>query len=136
MPKSQLQIQTPEEAETVFYKAFSYGDKEVMAALWAEGDVVCMHPGSGIILGHDAVVRSWNHILENSLRSEIRYRVSNKTVSDELAIHVVTEELLDDSTLLAVVIATNVYQKFEQGWLMVEHHGSVMQQEHASHTLQ
>ena len=81
MPNSILHIQTPDEVETVFYESFTHSDKDVMAALWAEGDVVCIHPGSGVILGYDAVIRSWNHILENAHRSKIRYTVSKRTVS-------------------------------------------------------
>lgn len=136
MPKSVLQIQTPDEAETVFYEAFMHGDKDVMAALWAEGDVVCVHPGSGVILGYDAVVRSWSHILDNANRSEIRYTATKKAVSDDLAVHLVAEEIMHNQVVVAVVIATNVYQKFEHRWLMIEHHGSVMQQEHTGETLQ
>ena len=129
-------MQTSDEAETVFYEAFMHGDKEVMAAVWADDDVVCVHPGSGVILGYDIVVRSWKHILENTQGSDIRYTVTKKTVTDDLAVHIVAEEMMDNGIVMAVVIATNVYQKFEQGWLMIEHHGSLMQQQHKGEMLQ
>jgi ketosteroid isomerase-like protein len=107
-----------------------------MAALWAEGDVVCVHPGSGLITGHAAVVRSWRHILGNFHGGEIRYTVMNKTASDDLAVHIVVEEIMDNDVVMAVVLATNVYQKFPDGWRMVEHHGSMVQQEHEGQTIQ
>lgn len=136
MTRSRLQIRSPEEAEIVFYEAFMHGDIDVMSALWAGSDIICIHPGSGIITGYEAVMRSWRHILENSQGAEIRYNVVKKTRSDDLAVHIVVEEIMDNDVTAAVVISTNIYQKFEQGWMMVEHHGSVVQQEHQGRTLQ
>lgn len=136
MSKSVLNIQTPDEVETVFYEAFMHGDAEVMAALWADGDVVCIHPGSGIISGHEAVVRSWRHILEKSQPADIRYTVTRKSQSGDIAVHIVTEEMLDNGVTTALVIATNVYQRFSHGWKLIEHHGSLMQQPIRERTLQ
>ena len=136
MSDYKLKIQTPDEAETVFYEAFMHGDKEVMKALWAEADTVCVHPGSDIIYGYAAVVRSWQHILSSSRSSQVRYSVNNKTVSGDLAVHMVTEEILENNIIMATVIATNVYQKFEQGWLMTGHHGSLVQTKTRNETLQ
>ena len=131
-----IKTRSSTEAETVFYEAFMRCDIEVMSALWAEGSVVCVHPGSGIISGYEAVVRSWQHILENSQPTEIQYNLVSKSVVDDRAVHVVTEEIRDNDTVVAVVIATNVYRRFDHGWLMVEHHGSQVQQAVANRTLQ
>lgn len=111
-------------------------DTDVMSALWAQGDVVCVHPGSSIIFGHEAVVRSWQHILENSQPTDIRYHVVNKSIVDDLAVHVVTEEILNNDIVVAVVIATNVYRRYAGNWQIVEHHGSLVQHEVTSRTLQ
>ena len=136
MAKRALHIQSPDEAEIVFYEAFTRGDADVMSALWSEGDVVCVHPGSGVISGHNAVVRSWRHILENSRGGEIQYTVMKKTQTDDLAVHVVTEEVMVDGVTVAVVIATNTYRRFAQSWLMIEHHASIVQQRREGETLQ
>jgi hypothetical protein len=136
MSRPLINTQSSSEAEVVFYEAFMHCDVDVMSALWAEGDVVCVHPGSGIISGYEAVVRSWRHILENSSPSEIRYDLVSKTIAGDLAIHIVTEEILNNGTPVAIVVATNVYRRFNHGWQMVEHHGSVMQQEAVHRTLQ
>lgn len=136
MQRSVLYIRTADEAETVFYESFMRCDIDVMAALWSDGDVVCVHPGSGVIIGHDAVVRSWRHILENASPTDIRYTAINKHISNDLAVHLVTEEILNKSITVAVVVATNVYRKYEQGWLMIEHHGSLVQQNQKDRTLQ
>ena len=134
--KPMLKIATADEAETVFYEAFIHADIDVMTALWADDDVVCVHPGSGVVSGYQAVIRSWQHILGDAQGPGIRYSLLNKTQTDELAVHVVAEEILHDGAVVALVVATNVYQKFEQGWLIVEHHGSVVHQEHRGETLQ
>jgi len=128
MIDSKLELKTPEEAETVYYQAFMHCDVKVMAALWADGDVVCIHPGSGVIEGYDAVLRSWNHILTNAQSPQINYAVLRQSVSDDLVVHLVAEEIVTEGEASALVLATNVYQKFNSGWLMVEHHASLVQQ--------
>ena len=85
-------------------------DIDVVSALWAEGDAVCVHPGSGVISGDDAVIRNWRHILEHSRPTEIIHRLISRTVSADLAIHVVTEDILDKGNVVAVVITTNEYR--------------------------
>ena len=125
MKKSKLAFQTPDEVEAVFYEAFRHCDKDVMAALWAEGDVFCIHPSSGAIVGHEAVVRSWAHIFTDASLPEVKYRVGKRTVSGDLAVHLVTEEISTGGEA-AVVFCTNVYQQFDSGWLMIEHHASMV----------
>lgn len=136
MPLSKVNMQTVDEAEIVFYEAFMHGDIDVMAALWADDDVICVHPGSGMIKGYKSVMRSWQHIFSGSSRMDIRYRVENKVVTDDLAVHVVIEEMLNNNIVIAVVVATNVYKKFENSWLMTEHHGSVVNTIQKGETLQ
>lgn len=136
MSQTKLNLKTPDEAEIVYYEAFMHCDAKVMAALWADGDVVCIHPGSGAIVGYEAVVRSWNHIFANSLPPQITFTVIKSTVSDSLAVNLVTEELASDDGESVLVLATNVYQKFDQGWLMIEHHASLVQSRAQNQTLQ
>ncbi len=131
-----ITYQTPDEVEAVFYEAFGFCDAEVMAALWADGDVVCVHPGSGAVVGHTEVSRSWAHIFANAQRPQIRFKVAKRSHSTELAVHIVTEEIYSGDELAAVVLATNVYQKFASGWLMVEHHASLVQSGRKRETLQ
>ena len=127
MIDSKLEFKTPDEAEAVYYQAFMHCDIKVMSALWADGDVVCIHPGSGVIEGYDSVVRSWNHILTNARPPQINHAVLRHTVTDDLAVHLVAEEILTEGQVPVLVLATNVYQKFDSGWLMVGHHASLVQ---------
>ena len=134
--KPKLTMQTADEVEIVFYEAFMHADIDVMAALWADENVVCVHPGTGVITGYESVIRSWQHILEGAAQMQIRYHVENKVMTDELAVHMVVEEMVNNNRVMAVVIATNVYKKFKNGWLMTAHHGSVVNTEQKGETLQ
>ena len=136
MTKPKLQFKSPDDVEAVFYEAFTRCDPDVMAELWADEDVVCVHPGLGAIADYDAIIRSWANIFSNADRTEIKFTVLNRVVSDELAVHVVTEEMLSSGAVAAVVLATNVYRKYDSDWFMVEHHASLMQNRSERRVLQ
>lgn len=107
-----------------------------MAGLWAHQGVVCVQPGLGAITDFDAIVRSWANIFGNAHRTEMEYTVINRVVSSDLAVKVVVEELLCSGTIAAVVLATNIYRKFDSGWLMIEHHAYLVQNRSQGQTLQ
>lgn len=111
-------------------------DYDVMVALWADADVVCVHPGSDAIVGLESVKRSWSHIFSNAQMPKLRFSVIKRTVSDELAVHLVMEEFATGASATTTVLATNVYQKFDSGWLMVEHHASLVMGQQDGQTLQ
>jgi ketosteroid isomerase-like protein len=136
MNVSKPRFKTPDEVDTVFYEAFRYCDPDVMAGLWADTDVVCVHPGAGAILNYDAIIRSWANIFSNADSTEITNTVIKRVVSNELAVFIVAEEILSSGTVTAVVLATNVYRKFDSGWLMIEHHASLVQSSSQGHQLQ
>lgn len=136
MSDKKLTLRTPDEAEAVFYEAFSHCDTDVMTALWAHGNVVCVHPGSGAVVGYANVARSWAHIFSNAQPPAIKFSVEKRLNSDDLAVHVVREEIGAGGDAVARVLATNVYQKYAQGWLMVEHHASVIPNRSRAETIQ
>ena len=127
---------TPDEVEAVFYEAFKRCDAQVMASLWADEDVVYIHPGSRAILNRDAIVRSWESILGHSDAADLIYTPARRWQSGDLAVHVVAEQLNGPDNDAVVVLATNVYRRFEHGWLMVEHHASLLEQPERSGSLQ
>jgi ketosteroid isomerase-like protein len=136
MSYRKLTLQTPDEAEAVFYEAFQRCDSEVMAALWADGDVVCVHPGSDAIIGHVQIARSFVHIFTGAQRPSIQFSVEKRMASADLAVHLVTEDIATGPGTAARVLATNVYRKDAQGWLMVAHHASVVQARSQAQTVQ
>ncbi|MDH5179244.1 MAG: nuclear transport factor 2 family protein [Gammaproteobacteria bacterium] len=136
MPKSTPRYKSADEAEVVYYEAFRHCDVDVMASVWAEQGALCVHPGSGPIVGNAAVRRSWQHIFSNVLSPDLSYTVLSRAVSDELAVHVVREELRVDANSVVLVLATNVYRKFSGGWQMIEHHASLLPVRSEGQTLQ
>ncbi|MGD2119099.1 MAG: nuclear transport factor 2 family protein [Chromatiales bacterium] len=127
MIDNKLELKTPDEAEAVYYESFMHCDQQLMAALWADGDVICIHPGSGAIVGHEAVTRSWSHIFTDAQQPYLNFKVLKRTISDDVEVHLVAEEIATGQDAYALVLATNTYQKFASGWLMTGHHASLVQ---------
>tara|TARA_R110002096_G_scaffold99_2_gene407 strand:- start:44 stop:454 length:411 start_codon:yes stop_codon:yes gene_type:complete len=127
---------TPQEAEVAFYSAFAKCDTKAMDAVWAEEKVVCIHPDAHPIFGYDGVTRSWANILNSAELPDMLFNVVNSTVKGSLAIHVVEEQFVVGNDATVIILATNVYQKFEAGWLMIEHHGSTVPTELEKRTMQ
>ena len=126
MKPLQRSFASADEVEAAFYAAFNRCDREAMADLWADDEVVCIHPGSQAIVGYEAVIRSWSYIFTHAELPDIQVHIVKRAVTEALVVHVVEERILTGEAI-ATVLATNVYKKYEEGWLMVEHHGSVMQ---------
>lgn len=118
---------SPNAAEAAFYAAFAHCDIKAMDAVWADAEVICIHPGSSAIVGRELVIRSWSHILTNAEPPILHIEVLSRTMHDNLAVHVVEEQIRQgdsspESTL--IVLATNVYCLETDGWRLLEHHAS------------
>lgn len=136
MKRSQPGYISADDVEAAFYVSFSHCDRLTMENVWANGDVICVHPGSQVIVGHTAVLRSWAHIFSDATLPSMQINVIKRIDNDTMAVHVVEERIATGENTSAIVLATNVYQKYQQGWLMVEHHGSVIQGQANTSTLQ
>lgn len=118
---------TPQEAEFAFYQAFERADLEAMMGVWAEDEsIVCVHPMGPSLRGRHAVEDSWRQILNGD--SEMRFRIEDAQYTQDalLSIHCVHENIDHGPGLQqhALVIATNVYRRTDNGWRMVLHHAS------------
>ena len=127
---------TPDTTETAFYAAFMQCDLAAMERLWADDDVICVHPGWHALIGHAEVVRGWAQIFAGSELPDLQVNVISKSISDTLAVHVMEEYISTGENQSAVVLATNVYRKYGDDWRMVQHHGSVVHTQVAAHTIQ
>lgn len=126
--QSAFRFPTSDAAEAAFYTAFADCDYTAMDAVWASEGGICIHPGSPVLFGRDVVMRSWANILVHSEPPTIRIKLVSRTVSEELAVHVVEEHIApadSDSAAAAVVQATNVYRREADGWRLLEHHASI-----------
>jgi hypothetical protein len=122
------ELTTPDEAEAAFYTAFETTDLALMGTVWSdEPSVVCVHPGSDLLRGRTEVLRSWADILNGAERPEIRYRLIQRTVSHELAVHLVEELIRPGGSREEPnrILATNVYLNTSKGWRMTAHHASL-----------
>ena len=135
---------TPEATEDMFYRAFRGCDLAAMSRVWADKGVVCVHPGSDVLIGRDAVMQSWAKILTNAAVPTITVNVLSKTVQDGMAVHLVEEYISPGGSrksAASVVIATNIYQRGDYGWRIIEHHGTApftrkIKKDEIPHTLQ
>ena len=111
-----------------FYKAFNSQNLVGMQKVWSNLETVsCIHPGWPPLNGYDSIIKSWKDIFNNTDNMEIKLSEVEALVSDDLAWIRCQENLFSISMTgvqASKVIATNLFQKFENDWKMVLHHAS------------
>lgn len=121
-------FETPDQAEAAFYEAFERCDATAMGRVWTDSEqACCIHPGGPLLQGSDAVLQSWGEIFSQARPPEVGFRVVQRQLTAELAIHIVEEAIRpaggrDTPTR---VIALNVYRQGPDGWHMLTHHASL-----------
>ncbi|MFY3740812.1 MAG: hypothetical protein HMLIMOIP_001256 [Candidatus Nitrosomirales archaeon] len=122
-----------EEVENInskFYQAFESLSIDKMEEIWSHSDnTVCVHPGWDLFTGWLAIRESWVRIFQNT--QEIKFVITNtktKIVKD-IAIVVCLENIenvVDGEAIKFGVIATNIFERSNEKWLMVHHQGSTV----------
>ncbi len=120
------------EANQAFYKAFESLDIEKMELMWLrDTKIVCIHPGWRKLTGWGPIMHSWERIFDGVFEMKFELRDLHVIASGDLGV-VVTEENLTqrgyDGTMRTQVLATNIYERIGNKWLMVLHHGSPVMQ--------
>ncbi len=88
-----------------------------MDELWARGiEIGCIHPGWEPLLGREAVMESWEAILNNSEIPEFEYREISIQLRGDFAI-VLTYEIFEEAAL----VATNIFIREDDNWKIVHH---------------
>jgi ketosteroid isomerase-like protein len=101
-----------------FYRAFAARDADAMGALWAEDHpVACIHPGSDVLVGRDAVLASWRAVLVPGGAPELTCSHAEPHVLGDVAF-VTCHEVIRSGGRLA---ATNVYVRERGAWRIVHH---------------
>ena len=86
-----------------------------MRQIWSDAeDITCIHPGWGPVTGREAVMRSWETILESP--PQINCTEPSGYISGESA-YVIAFENLGEGRL----IATNVFRLEFDDWRMIHH---------------
>lgn len=125
------------EVETLnqeFYTAIENGDLDRMERIWAEDadgrEVVCVHPGWGMVTGRREVLRSWALIMANTPYIQFVLTDVRTSVVGDVAVVCCAENILtagDESEtgfIAGKVVATNTFVLTPQGWRLWIHHGS------------
>ena len=107
-------------ANRAFYDAFNARDMAAMADLWARRtEVTCVHPHRAILVGRDAVLRSWRAILGHPDQPKIVFAAEPPRLVGDLCV------VTGREVVAAVPIAaTNIFVREDGEWRMIHHHGS------------
>jgi uncharacterized protein (TIGR02246 family) len=115
-------------ANEEFYRAFEALDLERMRTVWLpSARVQCTHPGWRRLAGQAAVMESWEGIFENTMEILFDLSAVEISVSGDVAWVVCTENIATstlDGRSESRVEATNVFERHDGRWRMVNHHGS------------
>lgn len=111
-----------------FYEAFESLDITQMDKLWLQQEyVTCIHPGWGLRSGWPAVRDSWVLIFNHTFDMKFELTDVEVQVAGDVAWVICTENLTtkqDDTTVQTRILATNLFERVGDEWLMIHHHGS------------
>ena len=109
-----------------FYEAHESRDMDAMAAVWEHGEhVVCTHPGWPILRGWPLIEESWRGIFAGPGRNQFICTNESVRVVGDIA-WVTLDENLVDGPRTSTIAATNVFERRDDRWRMILHHGSVV----------
>jgi ketosteroid isomerase-like protein len=116
------------EANRSFYAVFESLEVDKMEQVWlSDPKIVCIHPGWHKLSGWGPVMQSWSRIFDSAFEMKFEVREVEVFAGTDYAV-VVTEENLTqrgyEGSSRSQVLATNVFERIGQKWMMVLHHGS------------
>jgi len=115
-------------ANAAFYRAFESLNLTRMEEVWLRAaHVKCVHPGWGLLVGWGPVMESWQRIFANTVAMRFTVTAVHVEVHGDLAWVVLTENLESqrrEGVAAAQVLATNIFQRHDDRWFLVHHHGS------------
>jgi ketosteroid isomerase-like protein len=119
-----------ENANIRFYEAFESLSIDKMGEVWShKDDTICVHPGWDLFTGWLAIRESWVRIFQNT--EAIKFVITNTKIRivDDIAIVVCLENIeskVDGEDVRFGVLATNIFERQNNKWLMTHHHGSTV----------
>jgi len=113
-----------------FYHAFEGLSIEMMDNLWKHDEnVICVHPGWELLVGWLAIRESWVMNFQNT--EVIKFNITNPKVRlfDNNGIGIVVcqeniESSVNGQQDKIGVIATNIFERCENRWLLIHHQRS------------
>lgn len=127
-PSRTAGFSSAEDCQEAFYRAMREGNSDDMRRAWLMSpETTCVHPGAMPLIGYDAVIKSWNTILDAGKGIRVNYEPRSRFAVDRLVIHVGLEVIKVPNDSTVVVSVTNVYELTGEGWKMRLHHGAPVQ---------
>ncbi len=123
-------IQEVAKANQRFYEAFESLDIVKMDSVWAHQEyVTCIHPGWPIRSDWPAVRDSWVLIFNNTFSMKFELTDMMVQVAGDMAWVICVENITSQQSnepQLAKVLATNLFERIGDEFLMIHHHGSAV----------
>ncbi len=111
-----------------FYAALETLDLGAMEQLWTHsGWVRCVHPGSDMVEGWEAVRASWERIFSHTRWLRVTPTSVSTALFGELGLVACSENITaaDEGDVgVAVAQATNIFRRTPDGWRLIHHHAS------------
>lgn len=115
-------------ANRAFYEAFESLDVAQMDKIWVHQEyVTCIHPGWSLRSGWPAVRDSWVLIFNNTFSMTFELTEVQVQVAGDIGWVICTENLSSrqgEQSIESRVLATNLFERIGDEWLMIHHHGS------------
>ena len=128
MPSEDEDIEAVKAANQRFYDAFGALDIEAMEAAWEPSDrAMCVHPGWQPLVGWDDIRASWQGIFDNAMLMHFNVQDVNVVAEGDCGWVTCVENItsvLQGRASNFGILATNIFVRTPQGWLMTAHHGS------------
>lgn len=116
------------EANDTFYKALGTRDLELMSTVWVKDNRAgCVHPGWIILRSWEAIKQSWENIFDPEDQVDISLSDVSVNISGDTAWLTCIQQMVyikRDPVTYNISLSTNIFEKSENGWLMVIHHAS------------
>ena len=133
LPRARVLEQRIEEvtkANLKFYQAFESLDIAKMDEVWAHLEyVTCVHPGWTLRSDWPSVRDSWVLIFNNTFSMRFELTEVMVQVAGDMAWVICVENITSqqsDEPQQARVLATNLFERIRDEWLMIHHHGSTV----------
>jgi ketosteroid isomerase-like protein len=118
------------DANREFYEAFESRDLDRMSDIWAHDDrVSCVHPGWTALRGWAAVASSWAAMFNGPQQLQFIVTEAEVVIAGDLAWVTCVENLLADDGS-ATIAALNIFERDENRWRMLAHHGAPVMASH------
>jgi ketosteroid isomerase-like protein len=106
-------------ANAAYYRAFVAADLDGMAAIWADDEICCIHPGWPPIFGREPVLASYRDILRNPMQEPVLRRSERALISGSEG-RIVCIEMVGQAAL----VATNGFRLVNGVWRLAHHQAS------------